>query len=162
VPRRPAKVTQADIARAIRAAKEAGANEVAVDGEGVIRIALTASSWPRTRPSSARPGIDSDGRTSHLQRFATRWGGPSSTDDWRAPYRTRCSSGFAAPAVSALARRSLVRAPADRFLLCATPFPSHDRAAVFLGARLVQRSLPQRREQCLATRSNIETSATGF
>jgi hypothetical protein len=45
MPRRPAKVTQADIARAIRAAKEAGANEVTVDGEGVIRIALTASSW---------------------------------------------------------------------------------------------------------------------
>jgi hypothetical protein len=45
MPRRPAKVTQADIAGAIRAAKEAGANEVTVDGEGVIRIALTASSW---------------------------------------------------------------------------------------------------------------------
>jgi hypothetical protein len=43
MPRRPAKVTQADIARAIRAAKEAGASVVMVDGEGVIRIALTAS-----------------------------------------------------------------------------------------------------------------------
>jgi hypothetical protein len=42
MPRRPAKVTQADIARAIRAAKQAGASEVTVDGEGVIRIALTA------------------------------------------------------------------------------------------------------------------------
>jgi len=46
MPRRPAKVTQADIARAIRAAKEAGASEVTVDGEGVIRIALTASTAP--------------------------------------------------------------------------------------------------------------------
>ena len=46
MPRRPAKVTQADIARAIRAAKEAGASEVTVDGEGVIRIALTASAAP--------------------------------------------------------------------------------------------------------------------
>jgi len=40
MPRRPAKVTQADIARALRAAKEAGANEITVDGDGVIRIIL--------------------------------------------------------------------------------------------------------------------------
>jgi hypothetical protein len=46
MPRRPAKVTQADIARAIRAAKQAGASAVTVDGEGVIRIALTASATP--------------------------------------------------------------------------------------------------------------------
>lgn len=46
MPRRPAKVTQADIARAIRAAKQAGASEVTVDREGVIRIALTASTAP--------------------------------------------------------------------------------------------------------------------
>lgn len=46
MPRRPAKVTQADIARAIRAAKEAGACAVTVDREGVIRIALTASAAP--------------------------------------------------------------------------------------------------------------------
>jgi hypothetical protein len=43
MPRRPAKVTQADISRAIRAAKAAGASAVTVDGEGVIRIALTPS-----------------------------------------------------------------------------------------------------------------------
>ena len=43
MPRRPAKVTQADISRAIRAAKEAGASEVTVDGDGVIRIFLIAS-----------------------------------------------------------------------------------------------------------------------
>ncbi|ULK98572.1 hypothetical protein [Bradyrhizobium sp. I71] len=46
MPRRPAKVTQADIARAVRAAKEAGASAVTIDGEGVIRIALTASTLP--------------------------------------------------------------------------------------------------------------------
>jgi hypothetical protein len=46
MPRRPAKVTQADIARAIRAAKEAGAGEVTVDGEGIIRIALAAGAGP--------------------------------------------------------------------------------------------------------------------
>ena len=50
MPRRPAKVTQADIARAIRAAKEAGASAVMVDGEGVIRIALTASAAPIKPP----------------------------------------------------------------------------------------------------------------
>ncbi len=43
MPRRPAKTTQADIARAIRAAKQAGANSVAVDGQGNIRIELTAN-----------------------------------------------------------------------------------------------------------------------
>jgi hypothetical protein len=46
MPRRPAKVTQADIARAIRAAKEAGASAITVDAEGVIRIALTTSAAP--------------------------------------------------------------------------------------------------------------------
>jgi hypothetical protein len=46
MPRRPAKITQADIARAIRAAKAAGGGEVTVDGEGVIRIALAAGAAP--------------------------------------------------------------------------------------------------------------------
>ena len=46
MPRRPAKVTQADIARAIRAAKEAGAGEVMVDADGVIRIPLMSSAAP--------------------------------------------------------------------------------------------------------------------
>ncbi|MEN3290434.1 MAG: hypothetical protein V7634_4734 [Bradyrhizobium sp.] len=52
MPRRPAKVTQADIARAIRAAKDAGASEITVDFDGVIRIALTSSN-SRTVPSAA-------------------------------------------------------------------------------------------------------------
>ncbi|MEH2533453.1 hypothetical protein V1277_000162 [Bradyrhizobium sp. AZCC 1588] len=51
MPRRPAKVTQADIARAIRAAKEAGASAVTVDANGVIRIALMESVTP-TQPTS--------------------------------------------------------------------------------------------------------------
>ena len=46
MPRRPAKVTQADIARAIRAAKEAGASAITVDADGVIRIALTSNAAP--------------------------------------------------------------------------------------------------------------------
>ena len=58
MPRRPAKVTQADIARAIRAAKEAGSHEVTVDGNGVIRIALTtgsASIAPKNSPDAWAP-----------------------------------------------------------------------------------------------------------
>jgi hypothetical protein len=46
MPRRPAKVTQADIARAIRAAKEAGASAITIDAEGAIRIALTSHAAP--------------------------------------------------------------------------------------------------------------------
>ncbi|MGJ5181516.1 hypothetical protein ACQR16_32895 [Bradyrhizobium oligotrophicum] len=46
MPRRPAKVTQADIARAIRAAKEAGANEVNISADGTIRISLTSGTAP--------------------------------------------------------------------------------------------------------------------
>jgi hypothetical protein len=40
MPRRAAKVTQSDIARAIRAAKSAGAREVSVDLDGVIHITI--------------------------------------------------------------------------------------------------------------------------
>jgi hypothetical protein len=44
--RRPANLTQADIARAVRAAKQAGAREVEVKmgGEASIIIRITASS----------------------------------------------------------------------------------------------------------------------
>jgi hypothetical protein len=68
MPRRPAKVTQADIARAIRAAKEAGASEVTVNGEGVIRIALTASAAP-TEPqeSNDTAWTPSDALKRHLK-----------------------------------------------------------------------------------------------
>ena len=52
MPRRPAKVTEADLVRAIRAAKKAGGSAVTVDAEGVIRIALTASAAP-TEPQQS-------------------------------------------------------------------------------------------------------------
>lgn len=69
MPRRPAKVTQADIARAIRAAKEAGASAVTIDGDGVIRIALTASAAV-TKPAN---GLDHEWTPSEaLQRFLKR------------------------------------------------------------------------------------------
>ena len=38
MPRRPATITQADVARAIRAAKQAGADAVEVQPDGKIRI----------------------------------------------------------------------------------------------------------------------------
>jgi hypothetical protein len=69
MPRRPAKVTQADIARAIRAAKAAGAGEVTVDEEGVIRIALVAGAAP-VKPTN---GHDQEWTPSEaLQRFLKR------------------------------------------------------------------------------------------
>lgn len=55
MPRRPAKVTQADLARAIRAAKEAGASTVSVDPDGVIRIVLTGAAL--TNPTTGRDEI---------------------------------------------------------------------------------------------------------
>jgi hypothetical protein len=68
MPRRPAKVTQADIARAIRAAKEAGANAVTIDGEGVIRITLVGAA-----PIKPTNGVDQEWTPSDaLQRFLKR------------------------------------------------------------------------------------------
>lgn len=69
MPRRPAKVTQADLARAIRAAKEAGASAVSVDTDGVIRIALMSSAVP-TKPTT---GLDEIWVPSEaLQRYLKR------------------------------------------------------------------------------------------
>jgi len=70
MPRRPAKVTQADIARAIRAAKETGASAVTIDGDGVIRIVLAASPAPIIKPTN---GHDQEWTPSEaLQRFLKR------------------------------------------------------------------------------------------
>lgn len=41
MPRRPAKVTQADIARSVRAAKQAGAGAVEVRPDGTIVISIS-------------------------------------------------------------------------------------------------------------------------
>lgn len=68
MPRRPAKVTQADIARAIRAAKETGANAVTIDGEGIIRITLVGAA-----PIKPTNGVDQEWTPSDaLQRFLKR------------------------------------------------------------------------------------------
>jgi hypothetical protein len=50
MPRRPAIVTQADIARAIRAAKQAGATGVEVKPDGTMLIRL--DDLPTASPSS--------------------------------------------------------------------------------------------------------------
>ncbi|MGJ5135744.1 MULTISPECIES: hypothetical protein [unclassified Bradyrhizobium] len=73
MPRRPAKVTQADIARAIRAAKEAGATEVVVDTDGVIRIALTSSAQ-----STHQPKINFDEFWTPSEALARRLNGAES------------------------------------------------------------------------------------
>jgi hypothetical protein len=69
MPRRPARVTQADIARAIRAARDAGASAVTIDGDGVIRIALAGVAAP-IKPAN---GYDQEWTPSEaLQRFLKR------------------------------------------------------------------------------------------
>jgi len=61
--------TQADIARAIRPTKEAGASAVSIDGEGVIRIALNANALPIERTNH----FDQEWTPSKaLQRFLKR------------------------------------------------------------------------------------------
>ena len=69
MPRRPARVTQADISRAIRAARQAGASAVTIDGDGVIRIALTAIAGP-TEPASDLNAewVPSEALQRHLKR----------------------------------------------------------------------------------------------
>jgi hypothetical protein len=69
MPRRPTKVTQADIARAIRAAKDAGAHAVTIDSNGVIQIVL-ATNAPST---SSAVEIDQGWAPSEaLQRYLKR------------------------------------------------------------------------------------------
>lgn len=53
--RRPALVTQADVARAIRAAKQAGAGTVEVLKDGTIRISLSPLSTALGNPEPIAP-----------------------------------------------------------------------------------------------------------
>lgn len=53
--RTPARVTQADVARAIRAAKQAGAGYVEVLPDGSIRISLSPSSTDTQRQPAIAP-----------------------------------------------------------------------------------------------------------
>jgi hypothetical protein len=79
MPRRPAKVTQGEIARVIRAAKEAGAAEVVID-EGQIRIVLS----PNVPAASASPSKEDDGPVWTMSAPARkkRWSSRDATS-WR-------------------------------------------------------------------------------
>ena len=51
----PARITQADVARAIRAAKQTGAGCVDVMPDGTIRISLSPSSTLTHKPEGVAP-----------------------------------------------------------------------------------------------------------
>jgi hypothetical protein len=51
VPRRPAVITQADVARAIRAARQAGAGKIEIRPDGTITILLSVQ--PADQPDPA-------------------------------------------------------------------------------------------------------------
>lgn len=53
--RTPARVTQADVARAIRAAKQTGAGAVEVLPDGTIRIQIAPASAPAESPAAPPP-----------------------------------------------------------------------------------------------------------
>ena len=63
MPRRPAAVTQADVARTIRAAKQAGAERVEVHPDGMISVVLkdvpmsVPAVSPADNPQSAQQEI---------------------------------------------------------------------------------------------------------
>jgi hypothetical protein len=54
MPRRPAHFTQADVARAVRAAKQAGADHVEVRPDGTILVKLSPDN-PSQRPAPLEP-----------------------------------------------------------------------------------------------------------
>lgn len=54
--RRPAKTTQADMARAIRAAKQAGATGVEVRPDGTIYVRLTETKASTAQDAPVDPG----------------------------------------------------------------------------------------------------------
>ena len=58
MPRRPATVTQADIARAIRAAKQAGATCVEVKPDGTVLIRLNESCPALSADSQANASLE--------------------------------------------------------------------------------------------------------
>jgi hypothetical protein len=67
MPRRPAKITQADIARAIRAARNAGASEVTVDSDGTIKISLPGSTTPAVMGDQEQSWAPSEALSRYLK-----------------------------------------------------------------------------------------------
>lgn len=58
MPRTPARVTQADVARAIRAAQQAGAGAVEVLPDGTIRILVVPPAVTPPQAAKAEPQVD--------------------------------------------------------------------------------------------------------
>lgn len=56
--RRQAKITQADVARAIRAAKQTGAADVTIRPDGTIIVGLVAVAAPAEARPRLAPGDD--------------------------------------------------------------------------------------------------------
>lgn len=50
MPRRPATITQADVARAIRAARQAGGGKIEIRPDGTITILVSAESNAASEP----------------------------------------------------------------------------------------------------------------
>jgi len=81
MPRRAAKIAQSEISRVIRAAREAGATEVIIDGEGQIRIVLS----PNVSAASTSPPEEDDEGTVWTMSVPTRkerWSSRDATS-WR-------------------------------------------------------------------------------
>ena len=81
MPRRAAKTTQCEIARVIRAAKEAGAMEVIIDGEGQIRIVLSPNE-PAASTSLSEEDDDCPAWTMSVPARKRRWSSRDATS-WR-------------------------------------------------------------------------------
>jgi hypothetical protein len=60
MPRRPAAVTQADVARTIRAAKQAGADSVEVRPDGTIVVMLKDTPAPTAPDSNLQGPVPQD------------------------------------------------------------------------------------------------------
>jgi hypothetical protein len=56
--RRQAKFTQADVSRAIRAAKKAGASDITIRADGSIAIGLVPEEAPARAKAELAPGED--------------------------------------------------------------------------------------------------------
>jgi hypothetical protein len=81
MPRRAAKITQGEIARVIRAAREAGAAEVIIDGEGQIHVVLS-SNVPAALPSPSEGDDDGPVWTMSVPARKERWSSRDATS-WR-------------------------------------------------------------------------------
>lgn len=79
--RRAAKITRGEIARVIRAAKEAGAVEVIIDGEGQIRVVLSPN-VPAASTSLSEEDDDGPVWTMSVPGRKKRWSSRDATS-WR-------------------------------------------------------------------------------